>query len=208
MFCFDSATDSMSTRSALSDQELLSLMISGNEDAFAVLFEHHQAAVHAFIRRYVHSEPLTEDLTQEVFIKLWEGRKNLGHVTYFKGYLMITARNHTLNSLRAIAKCEAAMGEVVHAYAGERSNTDEELLDKDYRAFLDNILNSLPERTREIFKQCREQGRTYDEVAAELGISRNAVKNHMVHSMKVLRNSVEKELGISLSVLLAVIFRH
>jgi len=191
----------------LTDPELLPLLHEGSEDAFAVLFERYHVTVKRFMLRYVQSEPLADDLTQEVFIKLWDSRLKLGHVTGFKGYLMVSARNRALNALRSIARSDAALGEVIHVYEQERSNTEEELLHKDYLVFLEHILNTLPERSREIFRQCRQEGRTYEEVAADLGISRNAVKNHMVYSMKVLRSSVEKELGISLAVLLALLFK-
>lgn len=193
---------------SLTDSELLVLLADGRQDAFSVLFDRYHDTVRPFILRYVHSMPLAEDLAQEVFIKIWESRKKMPQVQSFKAYLMVTARNHTLNSLRAIFRSEAAMSEVVRSYDQGRSQTADIIINKDYQNFLENILNSLPERTRDIFRQCREQGRSYEEVAADLGISKSAVKNHMVYSMKVMRASVEKELGISLSVLLAVLLKH
>jgi RNA polymerase sigma-70 factor (family 1) len=193
---------------SLTDLELLALLADGREDAFSVLFDRYYDTVRPFILRYVHSAPLADDLAQEVFIRLWENRKKLPQLQSFKAYLMVSARNHTLNSLRAIFRSEAAMGELLRGYEQGRSQTADIVLQKDYQAFLENILSSLPERTRTIFRQCREQGRSYEEVAADLGISKSAVKNHMVYAMKVMRASVEKELGISLSVLLAVLLKH
>jgi RNA polymerase sigma-70 factor (ECF subfamily) len=111
-----------------------------------------------------------------------------------------------LNSLRAALRTETAMGEVVRNFVTQRKNTDERLLDTDFAAFLQRELAKLPERTREIFRLCRQEGCTYEEVATELGISKSAVKNHMVFSMKVLKHSVEKELGVSLATVLAVMF--
>ena len=66
-------------------------------------------------------------------------------------------------------------------------------------------MDSLPERTRQIFKLCREQEKTYDEVAKSLNISRNAVKNHMVQSMKLLSSSIKKEFGISLTLFMIIL---
>jgi RNA polymerase sigma-70 factor (ECF subfamily) len=156
---------------------------------------------------------MAEDLEQEVFMKIWESRKQLREVKSFRAYLFIVARNHILNTLKAVFRSDAAMGEVVNhfirlrnAQADSGNTPENDLLSKEYQTFLEKILTALPERTREIFRLCREQGKTYDEVAALLGISRNAVKNHMVHSMKILGGSVEKDLGISLSLFLAIMF--
>jgi len=191
---------------ASSDEELLPALISGRAEAFSVLYERYHRNIYQFIYKYVHSAAMADDLSQEVFIKIWNNRMQLKQVRSFKGYLLVTARNHTLNSLKAALRTENAMGEVVRNFVAQRKATDERLVEADYAAFLQRELDKLPERSREIFRLCRQEGRSYEEVAQELGISKSAVKNHMVFSMKVLKNSVEKELGVSLATVLAVIF--
>jgi RNA polymerase sigma-70 factor (ECF subfamily) len=190
------------------DKGLLQKMIAGDESAFASLFGRYKAFIYHFVMKYVHSPLLAEDLTQEVFIKIWENRSNLSGVTSFKSYLFTTAKNHTLNCMKVAFRSEAALGLVVNGFVAERNNTEDNLVHKEYIAFLSRVLETLPPRTREIFKMCREQEKTYDEVAQELGISRNAVKNHMVASMKVLSFSLKKELGISLGVFIAIVSRY
>jgi RNA polymerase sigma-70 factor (family 1) len=190
--------------STFSDEELLSELISDSAVAFTELYGRYNRNIYQFIFKYVHSAVMADDLTQEVFIKIWNSRKHLDHVQSFKGYLLITARNHTLNSLKAALRTETAMGEVVRNFVAHRKATDEDLLDTDYAAFLQGELAKLPERSRTIFRLCRQEGRTYEEVAQELGISKSAVKNHMTFSMKVLKNSVERELGVSLSLSLVL----
>ena len=188
------------------EEALFKQLIAGDANAFAEIYALHNRNIFHFVLKFVNSSPLAEDLTQEVFMKIWEGRSRLEDVQSFKAYLFITARNHTLNRLKEIFKSDVAMGEVIQGFVQLRNATEDEILNKEYLQFLKRILNTLPDRTKEIFKQCREQGRTYEEVAAELNISRNAVKNHMVHAMKVLRSSVKRELGISLGLLLFIIF--
>ncbi|WP_438871731.1 RNA polymerase sigma factor [Pedobacter panaciterrae] len=124
-----------------------------------------------------------------------------------KAYLHIVARNHTLNSLKKAFRSEVAMSEIVNSFVEERNSTEDELLNKEYYDYLQKALAVLSPRSREVFKLCREQGKSYEEVATALGISRNAVKNHMVASMKILRTSVERDLGISLGVLLVILLK-
>lgn len=195
----------MSIKQDNSEQYLLQQLIAGDEDGFVGLYEIHHRAIYNFILRYVSSAPLAEDLTQEVFIKIWESRQNLVEVKSFKAYLFVTARNHTLNSLKVVFRSEAAIGELVSGFVNLRNSTEDEILHKDYLLFLKNTLNNLPERTREIFKLCREEQKSYEEVAKTLNISRNAVKNHMVQSMKVLGSSIKKEFGISLTIIIALL---
>lgn len=193
----------MNPLSTLSDEELLPQLIGDRADAFTVLYERYHRNIYQFVYKFVHSSALADDLTQEIFIKIWDGRQQLSHLQSFKGYLLVSARNHTLNSLKAALRSEKAMGEVVKNFISKRQDSDERLLESDYAAFLQRELAKLPERTREIFRLCRQEGYTYDEVARELGISKSAVKNHMVFSMKVLKTSVEQELGVALATVIA-----
>lgn len=195
----------MREKRVFSDSELLQQLIGGDEEAFLLLYNHYHRAVFAFVVKYVNSKPLAEDLVQEVFIKIWERKDKLQHVQSLRAYLFATARNHTLNGLKKAFKSEVAMGEVINAFVESRNETEEHLLDKEYVDFLQKVLASLPERSREIFRLCREQSKSYEEVAEIMGISRNAVKNHMVFSLKTLRASAEKDLGISLSIFLTII---
>jgi RNA polymerase sigma-70 factor (ECF subfamily) len=180
-------------------------MAAGKEEAFAAFYHQYHPAVTLFMQKFLKSPQLAEDLCQEVFVKIWESRAKLAEVQSFRAYLFVVARNHTLTALRTISRHETAIGEIVRHYTLPSSTTDDVVLTQEYMRFLHSILESLPPRTREIFRLCREQGKTYEEVAALLGISRNAVKNHMVQAMKVLRSAVEKDLGISLPLFFAIL---
>ena len=197
----------MSTYPENNEKELLLLLIAGEEKGFEGLYNLYNRSIFNFIIKYVSSVPLAEDLTQEVFIKMWENRKQLKEVRSFKAYLFISARNHTLNNLKLVFRSEVAIGEVLSGFTDLRNDTEDDVLHKEYLQFLKETLNNLPERTREIFQLCREQEKSYDEVAKSLNISRNAVKNHMVRSMKFLSSSIKKEFGVSLT-LLATFFNH
>ena len=197
----------MSTNPENNEKELLLLLIAGEERGFEGLYNLYNRSIFNFIIKYVSSVPLAEDLTQEVFIKMWENRRQLKEVRSFKAYLFISARNHTLNNLKLVFRSEVAIGEVLSGFTDLRNDTEDDVLHKEYLQFLKETLNNLPERTREIFKLCREQEKSYDEVAKSLNISRNAVKNHMVRSMKFLSSSIKKEFGLSLT-LLTAFFNH
>ncbi len=190
----------------LTKEAVLILRFSQNDEKAALaIFDLYFKNLCSFVERYVQSKELAEDIVQEVFIKIWENRSNLSEVQSFKAYLFTVAKNHTLNFLKKASRSEVAMGEVVNSYCTNRNETEEAILDKEYLAFFNKVLDSLPNRSREIFKLCREEKKSYEEVAQLLGVSKNAVKNHMVYSMKSLKEATHAELGIPLTVLLAVL---
>ena len=190
-----------------SDQELTSRLAESDEYAFAEIYKRYKPRIYLLIKKFVISSQMAEDLTQEVFVKIWEGGSKLTEVQSIKPYLLATARNHTLNSLKKALRSEEAMGVIINAYVDDRRTTEETIVSKEYSEFLERTLAGIPARSREIFKLCREQGKTYEEAAIILGISRNAIKNHMVATMKVLSSAVQQDLGISLSIFLVTLLK-
>ena len=193
---------------SLSDFELQQLLACGDEAAYNELYGRYAVQINRFMQKYLHASVLSEDATHDVFIKIWSKREQLKKVQSFKAYLFTVARNQALDHLKTAFRTESAINQISGVITEYRNTVEEDRLTKEYLLFIENVLTTLPQRSREIFALCREQGKTYDEAAKELGISRNAIKNHMVLTMKVLSSKVETELGISLSVLLAVVFKH
>ncbi len=193
---------------SLSDFELQQLLACGDKAAYNELYARHSVPVSRLMQKYLHSAALSEDATQDVFIKIWNKREQLKDIQSFKAYLFTMSRNQALDNLKNAFRMETAISQISASITEHRNTVEDDRLTKEYLLFIENTLAALPQRSREIFALCREQGKTYDEAANELGISRNAIKNHMVLTMKVLSSKVESELGISLSVLLAIVFKH
>ena len=190
------------------DHGLLTRLRNGDHASFSELYAAYSSKVYVFILKYIHSPDLSKDLTQEVFIKIWEGREQLEGVRLLKAYIFTVARNHAFNTLKKIASAEAAQSHLLSYFERERQVVEDDFVYREYLELLNQVLERLPERTREVFRMCRQEGKSYEEAAAALGISRNAIKNHMVFSMKILSDFAERDLGISLSILLGMLCHY
>lgn len=185
------------------ERKLLIKCAQGDENAFAELYRIYASLIYRFILTFVKSAEMADDLRQEVFIKLWEKRETLHEVQSAKAYLYKIAKNHTLNVLKRSANDNLLMGVIMNNY--QLSNPVEDTLTtKEYLNFLNELIDKLTPQSRAVFILCRQQHKSYDEVAVILGISRNAVKKHMVKSMKIMSEAVKKDLNIPLGVVLIV----
>jgi RNA polymerase sigma-70 factor (family 1) len=183
------------------EQELIARLADGDATAFAGLYRQHGPAICRYILKFVKSAPLAEDLTQEIFSRIWEYRTMLGEVHSFRAYLFRLSRNTALNFLKRASVDMTAKGIIMQSYRTSLNNhTENHVVTADYMAYLENLLQTLTPQSREVFRLCRNEYKTYDEAAAILGISRNAVKKHMVKTMRILGETVERDLGISLAV--------
>jgi RNA polymerase sigma-70 factor (ECF subfamily) len=182
---------------------LLHAIAAGDESSFSRLYDHYHPRVRTYVCRLVKMPELADDLVQDIFIKLWETRKTLPEVKCFSAFLFTIARNHCLNSLQAISKSNQALSGLIRHFQNYR--LDDETLDKDYLRFIEKALAAISPRSREVFRLCREQTMTYEQAASELGISRNAVKKHMVAVMRSLKDAAGKELGLSMDLLVILL---
>ena len=194
----------MPINSLYNESELIRRITAGDASAFGQLYNSYRLSVYHLIVKFIKLPAMAEDLTQEVFIKIWETRGRLAEINSIKDYLFITARNHTLNRLKQIARQDIAMGEIIRHYPSRQEDAGDKLLQQEYWQHIQRVLDSLPERTREIFQLCRIQEKTYDEVADLLGITRDAVKKHMVRSNKAFKDSLG-DLDISMAVVISLI---
>ena len=186
----------------LNENELIQKISQDDSIAFEALYNHYRMDIYRFIYKFIKSPELSDDLCQEIFIRIWESRNSLVVIKSFKPYLYTITKNHTLNFLKRASVDSKAMGVIYSTFSEKRNEMEDNLITNEYLNHLRNILNTLPAQSREVFKLCRQQGHSYDEVAQMLGISRSCVKKHMVRSMRTLKLSVVKEFGISLSLFL------
>ncbi len=169
------------------EQLLLQKIAESDETSFAEIYEVYSDSLTQFVLKYVKSKELSNDIIQEVFIRIWEHRNELHAIESFKAYLFTIARNLTLNFLKRASKEKTVKAEIARNYKSVSCVTEDRLLSNQYKQFIEEVLHSLPAQTRTVFQLCREEEKSYEEVAACLGISRSAVKKHIVRSHKFFK---------------------
>jgi len=182
------------------EAELLQRVSGGDERAFSSLIEYYSAKVYAHVLTYIKSASLAEEITQDIFLKIWEIRAELTALTNFAGYLYVITRNRTLSELRKkLADPQTARHDIFETEHEDPSKLLE------YRQLSDHIqqaIEMLPPRRRQIFKMSRFDGLTYEGIARELNISRGTVNEHIVEALLFLRSYLRNRIGPVLLLLL------
>jgi RNA polymerase sigma-70 factor (ECF subfamily) len=171
------------------EPELLDQLKQGSEAAFTDLYNRYHRGIYIYLLDFVKLPQLAEDLVHEVFMKLWEVRERITITTSFSAYLYRISRNKGIDALKKIAKDAALRKEILeYTHPGLMAFEAESKMLSRYEELYRSAVASLTPQRQKIFILCKEKGKTYDEAAMELGISRNTVKEHMVHSLRFLRN--------------------
>ncbi|WP_316819221.1 RNA polymerase sigma factor [Pedobacter nyackensis] len=195
----------MTTYGSYTDKELMVLLKAGNKLGFTELYDRYHDSICRFVVKYLKSAELADDICQNVFLKIWEQREQSTQILEFGAYAFTIAKRQSLDFLKRAAVEQTAMSVVLNDYKPLLNSIEDNHQTNEYMAFIEKVLSELPEQTQRVFHLCRQENKSYDEAAEILGISRHAIKKHMVRSMRVLKDAAEGEMGVTLSVLLAVI---
>lgn len=120
-----------------------------------------------------------------MFVHLWEKAQGMNIDTSVKAYLYTSARNFTLN---AIKKRQTEL-RYINEYSeiAEGYEQDEKMSDAQISELINSGVNTLPDRCREIFILCKQEGLTYEEISNYLNISEKTVDNQMGIALRKLR---------------------
>jgi RNA polymerase sigma-70 factor (ECF subfamily) len=174
------------------EQTVILRLQKGDSDAFLELYNQYHPALYHYVLRFVKSPAIAEDVLQDVFLKIWEIKSRIDPALSFKAYLYRICRNSVFKLLKKMAVDEDLRLQVLQQFTQSVADADLKILWQQYEEILQAAINRLPPQRQKVFRLCREEGKTYEQVADELGISRNTVKEHMVLAMKLIREHVDQ----------------
>lgn len=182
----------------VADSTLVLRLRAGDATAFRLLFDRYHAKLLSFSTRIVRSEATAEEIVQDVFVKVWEGRRALDPDLSFQAYIYRIAKNRLLNHLRRQA-CERTLKkDWPYLALSQRNCNENQLVEADYEQVLHRAIAQLPPQRQRIYRMSREEELTYEEIAGSLGLSRHTVKAQMVQALDFIRRYVQVRTGIPL----------
>ena len=179
------------------EKELLLQVSEGNEAAFRQLYYLWQPHLSSFIFSLTKSSDLTAEIVQDVFLKIWLNRENLSNIDHFKAYLFTVSRNYALNELRNLMRQYIQFQKWEKHYLEELVENNEETKFHDL-ALVDEAIDKLTERQRQIYLLQRHQKLTYQQIADRLNISKETVKTHLELAMKSITNHLHNRIALLL----------
>ena len=171
------------------DTHLLQQVANGDETAFSELYYRYHNALGIYIYHLTQSRELSEEVVQDVFLKIWVGREALTEVNNFKAWLFIISKNHALNSLRSVVRERSLKKDWTrdHEFSLTRN---EAAVDDDAYMLLDQAINHLPEQQRKVFILSRYHRLKSREIATELNLSKETVKSYLAIAMSSITKFV------------------
>ena len=179
------------------EKELLLQIAQGDRSAFKVLYTAYFPHVQQYVSLFEPGRESLDELTQDVFVRIWEKRARLAGVESFKGYVFLITRNVVFNFIRAL-KVRQRVKELDESIDVVSNEFENELLFKQYYRIAIEAMDKLPPGRRKVLKMSIDDGLTLDEIAAELDITRAGVKKQLYAATAFVRQYLHEHGEISL----------
>jgi RNA polymerase sigma-70 factor, ECF subfamily len=172
----------------------------GNPDAYREVFRMLYPRLKGYCKLFVPNENEVEDIIQDSFLMLWEKRHALDSKKKIESLIFVMVRNRCLNYLKK-QRLESGnvsidmlnFSELQHLYQIDLHEKEEKTIEEMLVVSFQEAVNQLPEKTRDVFVQCKLEGKKQKDVADHLGISLKMVEKHIAKAKVIIGNQLKQQ---------------
>ena len=196
----------LSETHSYTEKELFNKIAEGEESAFEALFELTAPLLRGTISKLVNSPDIIPDILQEIFLRVWVNRDKLTEINSPRSWLLQITYHYCFDWLRRRKVQEEAHRQLLREQEDIhlRNALSQPSAFAETKKIIADAVNALSPQAKRIYQFSREHGYTISEIAAELGLAPQSVKNTISRAIKEIREQLENK-GILLPVLLLLI---
>lgn len=164
----------------------------GDEQAFESLFLHYFPRIKGFISGILQNEEEAEDISQDIFVSMWQNRERLTNIENLNAYLFRIAKNTVFRHIERslLFKDYQQQTEYAAFVSGENDSIEEELYAKELEFLISVAVEKMPPQRKQIYRMSRVAGLSNDDIATRLSISKRTVENHLTLALADIRKII------------------
>lgn len=173
------------------EKDLVALLNEGNETAFEELYHFYSRRLFGYLIKLVKSETFAAELLQDTFVKIWNNRQKIDPGQSFRSYLFRISENLVYDFFRKAARDKKLQAVLINNTYDKYRHVEETLCRKEDVQLLQNAIDTLPSKRRQVFQLVKMEELSYEEVSELLHVSVSTVNDHVVKATKSIREKLE-----------------
>jgi len=174
------------------ENELIKRIAWGDRKAFNHLYSLYLNDLYKYIYLFTKSKEDSEEISQNVFLKIWERKESLNTIYSFRAYIYKMAKNLLLDEIRRKQVSTKILDRLKPESEKSHEQSDARIIYNQYYQIVENAINLLPERRRLIVELRMKEDYTLDEIAEELSITKNVVKKQLYAGLGFIKAHLTK----------------
>lgn len=172
------------------DNILVKKLKEGDIAAFNQLFNAYSSKLYHFALGYLKSKESSEEMVQEIFLKIWANREKIKEEFRFRSYLFSIAFNYIKKYFRTKALINKYI-DFSLSHGSEDEYNNDEIDYASFRASVFRLVEQMPGKRREVFIKSRFEGKTAGAIAEEMNLSQSTVENHLNLALRFLKDNLK-----------------
>lgn len=169
------------------ERELIRKLIKRDKIAFSHLFSFYKSQVLYYCIHFVKDKEIAEDITQDIFLTVWEKKEDIQVEQSFSAFLYTIARNRIYDMFRSLSARSVLYEKLMEQAIDYVDDVEKSLEEKNIQELIAQALEQLSPRQREIFELSRSKGLSHKEIAERLGLSVYTVQDHIKNALEKIR---------------------
>lgn len=174
----------------LTDSQLIQLLQDDDEIAIAEIYSRYAKNLSDFAASKLYSLEDARDIIHDLFVKLWEDRKQLNITSNLKTYLFTITRYRIIDKIRRNATREEYAVMLQSLSDAYQPNVEQQIAAKELQRTIENCINGLSPKVKEIYHLSREESLSISEIAEKLQLSEQTVKNQLSTALSQIKKSL------------------
>jgi RNA polymerase sigma-70 factor (ECF subfamily) len=194
-------------RVPLNESSAFKLLIQGDTLAFDFFYNKYHQAIFANIYRIIQDKTFAQDILHDVFLAFWEKKHTIRTAGSVIGWLYVVSQNKSFTFIKKKLKESTILLE--NPTVVEQIMESPEINETFYKRqleILEDAVNHLPRRKKELFSLCRFEGKSVEYAAAALGISEDSAKDYLKQSTRMIKQYIQLNYPTEMSLMGIVIF--
>lgn len=176
----------MKSLNRYSDEELIKRIAADDEKAFEILFDRYWEIAHSFASSRLKSKEAAQEIVDDLFLDLWQRRESL-QIGNFRRYCYVAIKYKVITYIKQQLTRDRHYLDYLREVPVQDEVTRHVIEYDDLRNALEAGMQTLPDKTQEVFRLSKLEGHTVSETAKQLDVSEKAVEYHITRSRKELR---------------------
>lgn len=173
--------------SSYSKNELLARIAEGDEKAFRILFDEYEGLFYSVVLKLTGSKQVAEEIVQDIFLHVWLNRERLTKIEHPDNYFFTAVYRKVYTYFKKMS-LEHNVRKMMLSGSSPVDNTTEQIvLSRESKRLINEAIAKLPPQQQLVFRLSKQDGLSREQIAEELHISPNTVKNHLAEAIRTVR---------------------